>query len=619
MIKEDNQSDKHLTIAGLTVLGDVQSRNLTQLQRQVQENFDKTQNLTAEQKDFWSKLADDNLITPIEKKELKKELSIISQTYTSIMKLAREKGDAENPVIVLFDAKYKELQDYIVKIKLFDNMADSTKVDKKEFTEKFTNYYDNEVIAQSIFTGKTSATIRVLSSLFETGTMNEVATYRGVFYKWNGKQWVLVNGNEYLGMFNHLPEADINDYFLCADNFTARLKLIANGKQLKTDGKVFYVNTMFIKGFIYVSTDKGWKKIENKSDYRYLLATSDLISLGEISTGLEEAIASKQPRYLGLFYDLPTEYKKNDWFTYAGVSTETYTQGRVYKWNGEEWELVTAESKNYQMLMTSLTDIINANPSGEGYFTTIFAQALISSQAFIQNLQSQIITLQNGGRIQSENYEQGKLGFLLDSNGVFECSVGTFRGSIESGPLVLNTTSPGVSSFSFSPSDTVLTLYTKLKSYGINESVDTIKVNNKSEVVKLEESSTTTNEPEICYFRTNKEFYGTVYIIEQWEKQTTTEKKTVILKNSNRTLTYVRTHSIHTKKIKEISQQAEEPSYPKRDTRGTVNVQDPSINQTLSFVVNQNATTFKLLYLPVNTGNLTTGTVYVENGFLKIV
>lgn len=489
MIKEDNQSDKHLTVAGLTVLGDVQSRNLTQLQKQVQNNFDKTQNLTAQQKDFWSELANDNIITAVEKKQLKQELAVITQTHTSIINLASEKGEQDNPLIMMYDAKYGKLLDYINKTKLFDEMAKSTNVDKTEFTKKFTEYYDSEIVAQSIFTGKTSATIRVLSSLFETGTMNEVATYRGVFYKWNGKQWVLVNGNEYLGMFNHLPEADINDYFLCGIDFEEKLTLKANGKSLLADGKILQVNCKFEKGYVYISTDKGWKKIENKSDYRYFLITNDLISIGEMSPGLENAISTGQPRYLGLFYDLPTEYKKNDWFTYAGVSTETYTQGRVYKWNGEEWEEVTAESKNYQMLMTSLTDIINANPSEQGYFTAIFAQALIASnafieelaaaKAFIEKLQSQVITLtqalneqgqviEGTGIIQSSNYKDtnGAEGWQVKADGtaVFkhvsldyikssyaELTDSKFSGELDCGNLQVQTIKNEVLEISYGP------------------------------------------------------------------------------------------------------------------------------------------------------------------------
>lgn len=470
MIKTDNQSDKHLTVAGLTVLGDVQSNNLSQLQRQVQNNFDKTQNLTAQQKDFWSELANDNIITAVEKKQLKQELAVITQTHTSIINLASEKGEQDNPLIMMYDAKYGDLLDYINKIKLFDEMAKSTNVDKTEFTKKFTEYYDSEIVAQSIFTGKTAATIRVLNSLFETGTMNEVATYRGVFYKWNGKQWVLVNGNEYLGMFDHLPEADINDYFLCGIDFEEKLTLKANGKSLLADGKILQVNFKFEKGYVYISTDKGWKKIENKSDYRYFLITNDLISIGEMSPGLENAISTGQPRYLGLFYELPTEYRKNDWFTYAGITTEYFIQGRVYKWNGEEWEEVTAESKNYQMLMTSLTDIINANPSEQGYFTAIFAQALIASNAFIQNLQSQIITLtqalnedgtpnENTGIIQSKNYLEtnGKEGWQIRADGKAEFKHITldyiksefaalknskFSGELECGNLIVKPTLP---------------------------------------------------------------------------------------------------------------------------------------------------------------------------------
>lgn len=63
--------------------------------------------------------------------------------------------------------------------------------------------------------------------------------------------------------------------------------------------------------------------------------------------------------------------------------------------------------------------------------STAFIQQLVASSAFIENLGTQSLTIKNGGAIQSENYEQGKSGFKLNSAGYAEFQTGTFRGEIE--------------------------------------------------------------------------------------------------------------------------------------------------------------------------------------------
>jgi len=80
----------------------------------------------------------------------------------------------------------------------------------------------------------------------------------------------------------------------------------------------------------------------------------------------------------------------------------------------------------------------------------IITKLLMAQQAFIEQLQSMIITLSNGGLIQSENFQAGQSGFRIKHNGdaefnnaVFrgrvEADSGFFHGELEAGPLKVNT------------------------------------------------------------------------------------------------------------------------------------------------------------------------------------
>ena len=60
----------------------------------------------------------------------------------------------------------------------------------------------------------------------------------------------------------------------------------------------------------------------------------------------------------------------------------------------------------------------------------IFARLLVAQRAFIEELQSQIITLKNGGLIQSENFKESENGFKINSNGNAEFNDIIARGHI---------------------------------------------------------------------------------------------------------------------------------------------------------------------------------------------
>lgn len=590
----ENQSDKYLTVGGINVLGDMTSPILKKIENEVQDTFDKTQTLAAQQKEYWSELSNDNVITPVEKKQIKQELSIIEKTYSSVIKKAEEFKQEFNPLVTAYATAYRKLKDYINDLNLFDYMSKSTKVDKADFNTYFSDYYEYEAIVQSVFLEKDSYKIRVLNNLTAEGEDGEVAIYRNGFYRWNGEKWELVGGGSYLGCFDYIPEANIDDFFLVRADFTGHIKYKVNGKFLKSNGKFLVSSKQFKKGFIYKLGAKSWEIIELKSDHRYFLATEDLLEIGEpLSThlqkwftdvnanfekyegrlikvdtdldgiyetfkivdkklegttediekvngeilridtdldGIEEQflvvngtlvelqnetntiqgtitkidenldgiidettvkfegydesftliedrldgdeevleelngkivnvegdlytvingtlvdirddITNLQeemghkieviPKYQGGVKSEPEIKFKGDWFTWEAESNQTYTKGQVYMWNGEMWqELDPTDSTTHQYFMSALTDILKTNATGAGYFSTVFASALIASNAFIENLQSQVITLTQAlneqgqaidgtGVIQSENYlrTQGAEGWQIKADG----------------------------------------------------------------------------------------------------------------------------------------------------------------------------------------------------------
>jgi hypothetical protein len=62
------------------------------------------------------------------------------------------------------------------------------------------------------------------------------------------------------------------------------------------------------------------------------------------------------------------------------------------------------------------------------FIMALFAKLLVAQQAFIEKLQSMVITLSNGGLIQSENFREGQSGFRIKANGDAEFNNGIFRG-----------------------------------------------------------------------------------------------------------------------------------------------------------------------------------------------
>ncbi len=120
-------------------------------------------------------------------------------------------------------------------------------------------------------------------------------------------------------------------------------------------------------------------------------------------------------------------------YVLAVASGYNWQAGRVYQWTGLAWEY--REPQNHSDLYARcFADGLDAPELTQdmGWFGAVFAKLIIAQKAAIEELQTQVITLQQGGAIQSADFvENGNKGFRLKSDGDVEFNNGKFKGHIE--------------------------------------------------------------------------------------------------------------------------------------------------------------------------------------------
>jgi hypothetical protein len=181
-----------------------------------------------------------------------------------------------------------------------------------------------------------------------------------------------------------------------------------------------------------------------------------------------------------------------DWVLYMGATIDPcWTHARLCQWHKTDsvWTMLDP-AQNMSRYMDVLETITEG--AADGIFSTVFCKMLFAQQAAIDTLASKVITLLEGGVIQSANYALGTEGFRIDSNGNAEfnnvhiAGNSLFSGSIVSGPLVLSNDTPtgGIKSYPANTSITNIDIsYNKLISvtgtYNGNSIIKIKKTNNE--------------------------------------------------------------------------------------------------------------------------------------------
>ena len=258
---------------------------------------------------------------------------------------------------------------------------------------------------------KVTSSIRVLSALSESGADGEVAVYNGCFFQYSADSgsWVKIEDSTYLGCYPRAgveyPEtASIGSFFLCTSSVQIKDLLV-----LSTDSPLELSNGTYLElndleanaGYIYVCNIEGWKRVEDRNDWRYIVAFNDLYDYGfDLPTNekkyiaetaltiaeaaVESGTAEYTPKYLGSTSIIPTSPHEGDYFCYSGTTTSIYEKGRVYKYSSESgWvKLDENDTANSRMFLDAVQDIVSLMGGTAGYFSTVFANCLIATKLF---------------------------------------------------------------------------------------------------------------------------------------------------------------------------------------------------------------------------------------------
>lgn len=438
-LNERNYAGDHVVVGSLEVLGDIKGKSIKQIRRNIELIQQQAEVINRTQERYWEELSSDNMITPLEKQQLLKEIKSIQQSYTAIYAQALSIGQESSEYVQDYIATYNDLYSYLYTVlHLFDDMTTVTDIENRQtFNTKFFNYYYSEsFVLVALSKGLLdSVSIRVLDSLLDEGEEGDVGIYHGALYQYVNGAWKNVSTGNYKGALSTLPLAEQDAFFLASDNFIVSQELWVNGQQLQVnDGNgldALAISRLFRKGYIYYCQDGAWFEQTDKTNYMYVAAFADVLNItGELPQIFQDAIddlqqqidANRVPKYRGPSATNPADPVEGDYFVYSGTTTVTRRNSDIYQYQNGEWvRLDPLQSQNSPYYMQALDDILQLNNADNGYFAALFAQALFANNAFLYALSTKLITLRGpDGYIQSDNYNPESpesAGFRISHNG----------------------------------------------------------------------------------------------------------------------------------------------------------------------------------------------------------
>ena len=170
-----------------------------------------------------------------------------------------------------------------------------------------------------------------------------------------------------------------------------------------------------------------------------------------------------------------------------------FLQCALYSWDGTQWvkdnNIENCSSALSDILSVSNADLATNNSTASLYLDHLtankifadrlvannaFIDAIVSNEAFIRNIFASQINILNSGYIQSNEFDEksNNAGFKLDGEGNFICINanivnGVFSGSIDSGPLKLNNSNPGIITKNYNAGISYINLVEDLEKSGV--------------------------------------------------------------------------------------------------------------------------------------------------------
>lgn len=261
-----------------------------------------------------------------------------------------------------------------------------------------------------------------------------------------------------------------------------------------------------------------------------------------------------------------------------------------------------------------------------------FISYLVAQQAFIEAIFAKTVSISSNGWIQSEGYDGHSTGFRLSGNGSFECVNGTFNGAIDSGPLKLNRSSSGTCRITEPSGTRLYDMYETLVNHGIMPGTHTISgafngVSSTSITFNISTDSQNLSCGHVTWdewvpkdWKNPNSPYHHAWIIDYYAGVRTTTTCTFTVNGTTYTGNKVVTewnkylsHVVYTDSNNlESGWQRNQPTNTTTYSGSTGGNTDMTFGATSSTLRLVNLPTAKLPAFP-------TGTVYVENGYLKIV
>ena len=292
-------ADKHLVVGSIEVLGDLTSGTTKEIRKTIEAVKEQALQIYRQQNNWWEKLSDDGVITPVEKNILLREMENIRRSFAAIYTQTEELGFIGTLIVRDYIRTYEALRDYIYSdLRLFDDMASDTQLGNRSiFNQMFSNYYYSESFTLIAINQEIAATInfRVLEDLNEPGEENEVALYMGGLYMYVDGAWKAVQTGDYKGALTEITDVKENSFFLAADDFVVTETLFINGVELYVNNDELGISRLFEKGFIYYCEGGQWWKDEDTRGYRYVAAFADVINVtGHLPALFQDALDDLQ-------------------------------------------------------------------------------------------------------------------------------------------------------------------------------------------------------------------------------------------------------------------------------------------------------------------------------------
>lgn len=155
-LKQTNNAENNLIVGNIQVLGKIGGGTVREIKTTVSAMAAASAIQSSRQKDYWSDLASDNVITTIEKKILLREWKTIESTYTSVLQTVKNNGISESQALVAdYKSGYNDLYSYLFStLKLFDDMNSNTQLaDRSSFNALYTNFYADQYAVQEYVNG----------------------------------------------------------------------------------------------------------------------------------------------------------------------------------------------------------------------------------------------------------------------------------------------------------------------------------------------------------------------------------------------------------------------------------------------------------------------------------